>query len=111
MLSGRVSSAQQAARAAAVAETYAPKKVTNLMVVKGSQQVMLSVKIAEVARSGSKQLGLKPLFRLGGATKRSFPFTSLDTLDVTRFPSPGLTRRPGFSTLDFLTARLYSTGA
>jgi pilus assembly protein CpaC len=110
MLSGRVSSAQQAARAAAVAETYAPKKVTNLMVVKGSQQVMLSVKVAEVARSVSKQLGLKPIFRLGGATNTNFTFNTLDTLDVTRFAATALHWGTGFITLDFLIDALEQKG-
>src|SRR3546814_18847979 len=45
-------------RALEVAERYAPEKVTNLMAVTGSQQVMLAVRFAEVQRRLVKELGL-----------------------------------------------------
>jgi pilus assembly protein CpaC len=44
-------------RALALAERYAPGKITNLMEVTGSQQVMLAVRFAEVSREVIKQLG------------------------------------------------------
>jgi pilus assembly protein CpaC len=57
ILSGNVSDAGQAASIASIAERYAPGKVTNMMGVSGSQQVMLEVKFAEVQRSALKDIG------------------------------------------------------
>lgn len=56
VLSGSVSSAARMDRALALAERYAPERVSNLMVVSGKQQVMLKVRFAEMQRSVSKQL-------------------------------------------------------
>lgn len=57
ILSGRLSSATSMQRALALAERYAPGKITNLMEVTGNQQVMLAVRFAEVSREVIKQLG------------------------------------------------------
>ncbi len=57
VLSGRVSGSRKVARAMELAERYAPGKVTNLMMVGGSQQVMLQVRFAEMQRSVAKSLG------------------------------------------------------
>jgi pilus assembly protein CpaC len=58
ILSGIASSAPRAQRMASLAESFAPGKVVNMLGVGGSQQVMLSVRIAEVSRSASKALRL-----------------------------------------------------
>ncbi len=65
VLSGPVSSSSRLARALALAERFAPGKVTNLLSVRGSQQVMLSVRFAEVSRDVSKELGLNTTFTAG----------------------------------------------
>ncbi|ARE41388.1 Type II/IV secretion system secretin RcpA/CpaC, associated with Flp pilus assembly [Rhodovulum sp. P5] len=57
VLSGTVSSPQVIDRAMGLAERYAPKKVSNMMSVAGSQQVMLNVRFAEMNRSVAKSLG------------------------------------------------------
>ncbi len=57
VLSGTVSGSRKVARAMELAELYAPGKVTNLMMVGGSQQVMLQVRFAEMQRSVAKSLG------------------------------------------------------
>ncbi len=57
VLSGRVSGARKVARAMELAERYAPGRITNLMMVGGSQQVMLQVRFAEMNRSVAKSLG------------------------------------------------------
>jgi pilus assembly protein CpaC len=62
VLSGTVSSIQKLDRALDLARRYAPDRVSNLMVVGGTQQVMLKVRFAEVSRSVTKGLG----GRLGG---------------------------------------------
>ena len=66
VLSGRVSDAVVLDRVLAVAQQYAPNKVTNLMNVRGSQQVMLAVRFAEVSRSLSRNLGIKPSLSVSG---------------------------------------------
>ncbi len=56
VLSGRVSGKQKLARAIELGERYAPGRVTNLMTVGGTQQVMLKIRFAEMQRSVSKNL-------------------------------------------------------
>jgi pilus assembly protein CpaC len=59
VLSGIVSSSQVVDRAMELAGRYAPDRVSNLMSVGGSQQVMLKVRFAEMSRSVSKDLGAR----------------------------------------------------
>ncbi len=56
VLSGVVSSIEKLDRALDLANRYAPDRVANLMVVGGTQQVMLKVRFAEVQRSVIKSL-------------------------------------------------------
>ncbi len=56
VLSGTVSSTARMDRALDLAERYAPKRVSNLMTVGGTQQVMLKVRFAEMQRSVAKNL-------------------------------------------------------
>nr|WP_231704053.1 type II and III secretion system protein family protein [Cochlodiniinecator piscidefendens] len=56
VLSGTVSSIGRLERALELAERYAPERVSNLMGVGGTQQVMLQVRFAEMQRSVSRQL-------------------------------------------------------
>ena len=65
VLSGQVSSSQKLARALELAERYAPERVTNLMSVGGTQQVMLKVRFAEMQRNVAKKLSSS--FGLGGS--------------------------------------------
>jgi pilus assembly protein CpaC len=58
VLDGRVSSPAAAERVAAVAETFAPKKVINMMTIGTPQQIMLEVRFAEMSRGTVKQLGI-----------------------------------------------------
>ncbi|MCK5219204.1 type II and III secretion system protein family protein, partial [bacterium] len=58
-LLGRISSAENLSQAMALAESYAPSgKIINLLTVGGTHQVMLEVKIAEMSRSVSRNLGV-----------------------------------------------------
>lgn len=70
VLSGSVTSSNDASQASALAERYAPGKVSNFLGVEQSQQVMLSVRFAEVKRSAAKALGLNTdiLWENGGET-------------------------------------------
>jgi pilus assembly protein CpaC len=56
VLSGTVSSAAKLDRALDLAGRYAPDRISNLMSVGGTQQVMLKVRFAEMQRSVSKTL-------------------------------------------------------
>lgn len=56
VLSGTVTGGQKLNRALELAERYAPERVTNLMTVGGTQQVMLKVRFAEMQRSVAKNL-------------------------------------------------------
>jgi pilus assembly protein CpaC len=56
VLSGVVSSIEKLDRALDLARRYAPERVSNLMVVGGTQQVMLKVRFAEVQRTVLKTL-------------------------------------------------------
>ena len=58
-LSGRVSSASNLSRALSLARSYAPEgKVQDLVEVRGVQQVMLEVRVAEMQRSLARRLGV-----------------------------------------------------
>lgn len=58
VLSGTLSGARKVSRALELANRYAPGRVTNMMSVGGTQQVMLKVRFAEVSRSAAKSLGV-----------------------------------------------------
>jgi pilus assembly protein CpaC len=56
VLSGTASSPTALNQILQLAETYAPKKVVNMMTVEGVQQVMLTVRFVEMKRSTAKDL-------------------------------------------------------
>ncbi len=70
VLSGVVSSITKLDRALDLANRYAPDRVSNMMMVGGTQQVMLKVRFAEMQRSVSKQL--KTSFGLVGTSSGDF---------------------------------------
>jgi pilus assembly protein CpaC len=66
-LSGRVSNAGNLSQALALATAYAPEgKVNNLAEVGGIHQVMLEVRVAEMARRVTKELGINFTWVNGG---------------------------------------------
>ena len=66
VLSGTVTSSTAAKSAMTIAERFAPESVSNLMHVRGSQQVMLAVKFVEMRRDTVKRLGINGLADIGG---------------------------------------------
>ncbi|MDZ7884395.1 MAG: hypothetical protein U5N53_16550 [Mycobacterium sp.] len=72
VLSGVVSSTPKLDRALDLATRYAPERVSNLMSVEGTQQVMLKVSFAEMQRSVAKRR-LVLLAAVGGARRRDTP--------------------------------------
>jgi pilus assembly protein CpaC len=84
VLTGTVSSGPAIARAAQVAETFAPGKVVNMMSVGAAQQVMLEVRFSEMKRSAAKQIGFNHAFtsdngRFEGGIGNTAPGTALLT--------------------------------
>jgi len=69
VLSGQVSSTAKLDRALDLANRYAPDRVSNLMVVGGTQQVMLKVRFAEMNRSVTKNLSSSVSFFDGGRVR------------------------------------------
>jgi pilus assembly protein CpaC len=109
VLGGAVSSAQSAAHAVTLAQRFAPDRVINSMRVGSPDQVMVAVKIAEVQRSVSSALGLKPSFSAGRGNTR-FTFNTLDPLNTADFASGLLHIVSGRFTLDFLIDALEQRG-
>ena len=66
VLSGVVSSAARLDAAMELAQRYAPDRVSNLMSVGGTQQVMLKVRFSEMQRNATKNLGVS--FGIGSGT-------------------------------------------
>jgi pilus assembly protein CpaC len=58
VLSGVVSSPAALQKAVALAQSYAPEKVVNMLGVEGTQQIMLSVRFVEMQRTTAKNLKL-----------------------------------------------------
>jgi pilus assembly protein CpaC len=87
-LSGTVASPAKANQAVAVAQHFLPEKITvlNNMSVRGNQQVMLEVKVAEVSRTVSKALGLTPTLLIGKPGNPSgFAGTTTSTTALSAF--------------------------
>ena len=75
-LSGTVRDADNLKKALALAEVYAPKKVLNLMSVGGVQQVMLEVRVAEMAKSVVNRMGIN----LNAVGDGNFAYTLIGSL-------------------------------
>lgn len=73
VLSGSVSSAPRAQQVVALAESYAPGKVVNMLSVQGVQQVMLSVRFVEMERSVAKDLRVNTASPVAAPPGRPFP--------------------------------------
>src|SRR5215467_9161398 len=58
LLSGTVRDTVSLSRAMAIAEQFAPGAVTNTLVVRGSQQVLLEVRFVEASRDAQRDLGI-----------------------------------------------------
>ncbi len=72
VLSGVVSTASRLDAAMELAQRYAPDRISNLMTVGGTQQVMLKVRFSEMQRGISKNLGVSIALQSGsGGTPRA----------------------------------------
>jgi pilus assembly protein CpaC len=75
VLSGTVGSPSALQKALALAESYAPTKVVNMLGVEGTQQVMLSVRFVEMERTTAKNLRLNVTRSLSGDDPQVSVFT------------------------------------
>jgi pilus assembly protein CpaC len=86
VLSGTVSSGQSVDRAMQLAERYAPGLVSNLMMVGGTQQVMLQVRFAEMQRTVRQELSTS----LGiGSSQAAFGTNALNEVGAPAAPTLG----------------------
>ena len=92
-LSGVVSGPSRVTQAVAIASKFvadkdkdAKEKIINDLRVKGTQQVMLQVKVAEMQRNISKNFGFKPFISAAKPGSNSgFSLATLDPVDITKF--------------------------
>lgn len=84
VLDGRISGPSTAEQVLAIAETFAPKKVINMMSIGTPQQIMLEVRFSEMSRGTVKQLGIS-----------QFSFGRDTTTGVQVAPGNGVIGSPG----------------
>ena len=111
ILSGRISNASSMQRALAIAERYAPGRITNLMEVTGNQQVMLAVRFAEVSREVIKQLGANTNFLFAnGDVAIATEFGDPPSLDPLSFGSAAFALQTGDIALNVVLDALEQRG-
>ncbi|MCX5916035.1 MAG: type II and III secretion system protein family protein [Deltaproteobacteria bacterium] len=86
-LSGNVSSTASLSKVLALAESYFPKKVVNLLQVSGVHQVMLEVRVSEMSRSLLKRLGVN--FNYISNSGQNIGVSLLNNLTGGGFPTTG----------------------
>lgn len=91
VLSGQVSSAAAAERAAAIAQRFAGERLVNSMTIRAAEQVMLEVRVAEVQRTALTAFGIQSA---GAIWQNGFS----STLDPTSLLS-GIVSPDAFATL------------
>ena len=84
VLSGTVSSGRVVERAMELAERYTPGRVSNLLLVGGSQQVMLQVRFAEMSRTIRQELGLN----MTAVNASGGDVAAINAGDLVDFPVP-----------------------
>jgi len=109
VLSGQVSSTAKLDRALDLASRYAPDRISNLMVVGGTQQVMLKVRFAEMNRTVSKALGGGLNITDNGTTSGSGNFGGLGSV-ANKFGGAGVTFGVGDLTFQVLLEALETKG-
>jgi|GEM_PF-1216945 len=118
-LSGTVSTTSNLSQVIAMAESYYPKRVVNLLEVGGVHQVMLEVRVAEMSRSLLRRLGVN--FNAISDNGINFGLSMLGSLtsmgSAPLFPTPSgfgssmcgsLHRRPSFQRISCLPSPLSS---
>lgn len=110
-LSGTVDSATKAANIVSLAESFAPQHVNNMLLVSGSQQVLLSVRFAEVQRSAMKDVGVNTNVTLfGNDGKNKWSFASGSGVNPEAFVKGGVTVAGARYALDTMIDALEEKG-
>ncbi len=107
LLTGQVANTGVAARAAKIAEKYAPEFVTNNLTVRASQEVILEVRIMEATRQALQDFGMKATI-----ANSSFQFLGGTGLIGANTPQGvlSLTGRSGATTVDVQLQALETKG-
>ena len=105
VLSGTVQSSSRLAKAIAVAEQFAPERVTNLLAVRDNQQVMLQVRFAEMSR-----LLLRDFEVNTQILSDDFTLIPNFTTEIESLASGQLSFNPGSTDLDFFLDSLEEKG-
>ena len=111
VLSGTLSSGAAVTQAMAIAERFAPEAVSNLMQVRGSQQVMLAVRFVEMRRDVVKRLGINATAALGGGAITVFGDITTALLQPPSFARLGLDISSGSNGITALLDLLDEKGA
>ena len=98
VLSGTVSSVARLDAALQLAERYAPGRVSNLMSVGGTQQVMLRVRFSEVQRGAAQNLAASMALGGTGATDAVLGSGGFNTAALARGALGGVTPPSGAGT-------------
>lgn len=115
LLSGSVSNSTRLRQILDIAERYAPGAVTQALSVRGSQQVLLEVRFAEIARNLSRELGFNQSVLFNDAGEIVFSllsgsFASAANAPATLIGSAGLDTTLGNFTMSQLLTFLESKG-
>ncbi len=105
VLSGTVQSAARLSKVLAVAEQFAPERVTNLLAVSDNQQVMLEVRFAEMSRTFLRNFELNT--QLSGS---DFSLIPNFAADISNIATGFVTATSGSLTLDFFLDALEEKG-
>ena len=99
VLEGGMSSPAIAERVATIAETFAPKKVINLMSVGEPQQVLLEVRFSEMTRQTVRQLGIEGIaYNVGiGAAGNTLSSATVPAINTNSNPYTGILNVGGLS--------------
>ncbi|MDR3509505.1 MAG: type II and III secretion system protein family protein [Caulobacteraceae bacterium] len=87
MLSGVASTSLAATRAAAIAEHYAPKGVSNTISIQAAQQIRVDVRVIEARRSALKDMG----FNITGSNAAGLSFSTGSGLVSGQAPQGSIT--------------------
>ena len=105
VLSGTVQSAARLSKVLAVAEQFAPERVTNLLAVRDNQQVMLQVRFAEMSRTFLRNFELNTQIQSG-----DFLFIPNFSAGITSIGTGALSVATGSVSLDFFLDALEEKG-
>ncbi len=109
-LTGSLSNIASLPRVLALAESYAPERVKNLLQISGVHQVMLEVQIAEISRSAERDLGIQLGRTWGKGAPRASSASDLFNITVSPALTSNLVFHRGYSTWTAIVDTLEEKG-